>query len=82
MNVREMEMLAQFNAGHITVMTTLIGLLIDKGLVTREEIIARYSRLRDETMASAGGEPMLQATEAVLSFVAAITPPGRKPGSH
>ena len=55
--------------GQIGALGTLVGLLIDKGVLTPEEVIDYFDRSADAALTSDGGASAAQASQAIVDFV-------------
>ena len=67
--------------GQIGALTTLVGLLIDKGVLSPEEVVTHFDRAADVALASDGGSATAQASQAIADFVRGQTGAGHRPPS-
>ena len=61
--------LGKLLAGHTGVAAVLINVLIDKGLISKEELSARLLQAHDAATKSSGGPPAAQAIEAIIDYL-------------
>lgn len=73
------EFLAQTSAAHLAILTTLIRLLLSKGLITHEETLAHFESLSDQAV---GNDIMLVAVSSILAFLGDKEVPDIAPAGH
>ena len=56
-------------AGHIGVSAVLANILIDKGVVSREEAIFRFRQAHDAAVKCSGGIDVAQALAAMINYL-------------
>jgi hypothetical protein len=78
MNETEADMVADLATGNILVSTTMLGLLIDKGLISRAEALERYEGLLVASKTNGASSVAQQAIVAALKFLS-DPPPGVPP---
>lgn len=82
MHEDDADVLADLSSSQILIVTTLIDLLIDKGLVQRGEVVARYDQLLANTKGNAASISVLQPIVSVLSYLAHDDTRGLSKPSH
>ncbi|MGO4676083.1 hypothetical protein AB4Z40_24570 [Bosea sp. 2YAB26] len=76
------DVLADLSSSQFLIVTTLLDLLIDKGLVQRGELVARYDQLLANTKGNAASISVLQPIVSVLSYLAHDDTRGNAKPSH
>jgi hypothetical protein len=71
------ERLAAILSGHIGALATLVGLLIEKGVLTPADVINHFNRAASTALSSDGGASAAQASQAIVDFVRRETGTGR-----
>jgi hypothetical protein len=56
-------------SGQIAALSTLVGLLIDKGVLTPNEVIEYFDQAADTGLTSDGGASAAQPSQAIVDFV-------------
>ena len=56
-------------SGQIAALASLVGLLIDKGVLTPEEVIDYFDQAANTGMTSDGGANAAQPSQAIVDFV-------------
>ncbi|GAU85974.1 hypothetical protein [Bosea sp. BIWAKO-01] len=82
MHEDDADILADLSSSQILIVTTLIDLLIDKGLVQRGEVVARYDQLLANAKGNAASISVLQPIVSVLSYLAHDDTRGLSKPSH
>lgn len=82
MHEDDADVLADLSSSQILIVTTLIDLLIDKGLVQRDEVVARYDQLLTNAKGNAASISVLQPIVSVLSYLAHDDTRGNAKPSH
>ena len=82
MHEDDADVLADLSSSQILIVTTLIDLLIDKGLVQRGEVVARYDQLLTNSKGNAASISVLQPIVSVLSYLAHDDTRGLSKPSH
>lgn len=82
MHEDDADVLADLSSSQFLIVTTLIDLLIDKGLVQRDEVVARYDQLLANTKGNAASISVLQPIVSVLAYLAHDDRRGRSKPSH
>ncbi|KFC74516.1 hypothetical protein FG93_01102 [Bosea sp. LC85] len=82
MHEDDADVLADLSSSQILIVTTLIDLLIDKGLVQRDEVVARYDQLLTTSKGNAASISVLQPIVSVLSYLAHDDTRGNAKPSH
>lgn len=82
MDEDDADVLADLSSSQILIVTTLIDLLIDKGLVQRDEVVARYDQLLTTSKGNAASISVLQPIVSVLSYLAHDDTRGNAKPSH
>ncbi|MGO4670080.1 hypothetical protein AB4Z40_24550 [Bosea sp. 2YAB26] len=82
MHEDDADVLADLSSSQILIVTTLIDLLIDKGLVQRGEVVARYDQLLANSKGNAASISVLQPIVSVLSYLAHDDTRGLSKPSH
>ncbi|MGO4741090.1 hypothetical protein AB4099_31510 [Bosea sp. 2KB_26] len=76
------DVLADLSSSQFLIVTTLLDLLIDKGLVQRGELVARYDQLLANTKGNAASISVLQPIVSVLSYLSHDDTRGNAKPSH
>lgn len=63
------ELIAKLQAGQSALVMALLGLLIDKGVLAREEVIAELERVSAEASRSEGGLATASVVDNVLNWL-------------
>ncbi|MGH6807518.1 MAG: hypothetical protein ACREEJ_11835 [Ensifer adhaerens] len=82
MHEDDADVVADLSGSQILIVTTLIDLLIDKGLIQRDETVARYDRLFATARDNAASVSVLQPIVGVLTFLADAEARGTSKPSH
>lgn len=82
MHEDDADVLADLSSSQFLIVTTLLDLLIDKGLVQRGELVARYDQLLANTKGNAASISVLQPIVSVLSYLAHDDTRGNAKPSH
>jgi hypothetical protein len=68
------ELIAKLQAGQSALVMALMGLLIDKGVLTREDLIAELERVSAEASRSEGGLATASVVDNVLNWLRSTGP--------
>ena len=68
------ELIAKLQAGQSALVMALLGLLIDKGVLAREEVIAELERVSAEASRSEGGLATASVVDNVLNWLRSTGP--------
>ena len=69
---------AQLHAGHLGVHAVLANVLIDKGIISREELCQRMRQGFDAAVQSSGGQESARVLEAMLNYLDPTAAPRSK----
>ena len=69
--------LAKLLAGQLGVSAVLVNVLVDKGIVSRDELYDRFQQAHDAARQSASGEPSARLLAAMISYLGKNLAPRR-----
>ena len=67
--------------GQIAALATLVGLLIEKGILTSADVINAFNQAANTALMSDGGAGSAQASQAIVDYLRRETKAGRLPPS-
>lgn len=77
------ETIAQLTIGQIAVMSEMLNIMIDKGIVTQDEARRRFERLKRDLGRSCATEAAYHGVFAMLAYLdSRAAEPGERSGSH
>ena len=60
---------AKLHAGHMGVCAVLVNVLVDKGIITLDELQARFEQARDAASRCSGGPAVARVLEDMLRYL-------------
>ena len=60
---------AKLFAGHMGISTVILNVLIDKGVISQDELLERFQQARDAAAQCSGGPETAAALEAIVRYL-------------